>query len=62
MLVLTRKAGETVVVGDNIRITVIECSSGFVRLGFVAPDEVSIYREEIYVEIAKQKKAAEDGE
>ena len=65
MLVLTRKAGETIVVGNSVRITIIESSSGAVRLGFEAPAEVSIYREEIYREIAEANKRAldeEDGE
>ncbi len=61
MLVLTRKHGESVVVGNNVRITVIELSGGAVRLGFDAPAEVSIYREEIYREIAETNRAACDG-
>lgn len=52
MLVLTRKVGESVIVGNSIRVQVVELSSGSVRLGFDAPSEVSIYREEIYNEIA----------
>jgi len=63
MLVLTRKPGETVVLGNSIRVTVIESSSGTVRLGFEAPEEVSIYREEIYLEIAAlNRTAADDGD
>ena len=61
MLVLTRKAGETIVVGNSIRITVVELSSGSVRLGFEAPAEVSIYREELYREIADANRAAMPG-
>jgi carbon storage regulator len=58
MLVLTRKIGETVVVGNTIRITVLELSHGVVRLGFEAPPDVSIYREEIHREIARSNQAA----
>ena len=58
MLILTRKAGESVIVGNSIRITVIELSHGVVRLGFEAPPDVSIYRDEIYKEIAEANKAA----
>ena len=58
MLVLTRKHGESIVVGNAIRITVVELSSGTVRLGFEAPSEVSIYREELYNEIAEINRAA----
>lgn len=60
MLVLTRKHGESIVVGNSIRITVVELSPGTVRLGFEAPPDVSIYREEIYKEIAEANKAALD--
>jgi carbon storage regulator len=58
MLALTRKAGESVVVGNTIRITVLELSHGVVRIGFEAPPDVSIYREEIYQEIARSNRAA----
>ena len=61
MLVLTRKAGESIVVGNSVRITVIETSPGVVRLGFEAPAEVSIYREEVYREIAAANRAALNG-
>jgi carbon storage regulator len=58
MLALTRKAGESIVVGNTIRITVLELSHGVVRIGFEAPPDVSIYREEIYREIARSNQAA----
>ncbi len=58
MLALTRKAGESIVVGNSIRITVLELSHGVVRIGFEAPPDVSIYREEIYQEIARSNRAA----
>ena len=62
MLILTRKPGESVVIGNSVRLTVIESSSGSVRLGLVAPAEVSIYREELYDEIANANlSAAEQG-
>jgi carbon storage regulator len=58
MLVLTRKTGESVVIGNSIRIVVIESSSGGVRLGFEAPADVSIYRDEVYEEIAAANRTA----
>jgi carbon storage regulator len=58
MLVLTRKVGETVIVGDNIRITVLEINRNQVRLGFEAPAEVKIYREEIYNQIVMENRLA----
>ncbi len=62
MLVLTRKTGESVVLGNHIKVTVVELSPGTVRLGFEAPRDVSIYREEIYSEIAAMNQAAVDEE
>ena len=48
MLVLSRKKNQTIVIGDNIEVTVVAISDGRVRLGFKAPREVSIAREEVY--------------
>jgi carbon storage regulator len=47
MLVLSRKEGEEVVIGDNIRLTVVAIRGGRVRLGFTAPPDVSIQRDEL---------------
>jgi carbon storage regulator len=47
MLVLTRKLGEQVVIGDNIRLTVVAIRGSHVRLGFAAPAEISIRRSEL---------------
>lgn len=47
MLVLSRKPGEQIVVGDNIRITVVAVSGGRVKIGIDAPDEVAIHRSEL---------------
>jgi carbon storage regulator len=58
VLVLSRKKNESIVVGNSIRITVVEVSGGGVRLGFEAPPDVSIYREEIHLEIARANRAA----
>lgn len=62
MLVLSRKIGESIVVGNSVRIVVVECGNGTVRLGFEAPGEVSIYREEIYAEIAAANRGALTGD
>jgi carbon storage regulator len=48
MLVLSRKIGEEIVIGDNIRITVVEIRGGKVRIGIVAPKEVIVDRGEIH--------------
>ena len=48
MLVLTRHAGEVIVIRDDIRVTVIGIEGGQVRLGIEAPDDVEIWRQEIW--------------
>lgn len=48
MLVLTRKPGESIIIADNIRITVVDMGHGRVRLGIEAPDSMTIDREEIH--------------
>jgi len=54
MLVLTRKAGEGIVIGDNITIKVIEMKSGGVRIGIDAPRDTKIYRQEVYDRIRQE--------
>ena len=59
MLVFTRRRGETIMIGDGIRIQVLRVGRDGVRLGVVAPPEVPVHREEIYEQIreANQKAA-----
>jgi len=47
MLVLTRKIGEEIVIGDDIRVRVVAIGGNQIRLGFIAPKEVPIHREEL---------------
>ena len=58
MLVLTRKAGEGLIIGDDIRITVVELKGGGVRIGIDAPKEKKIYRQEVYDRICEENKKA----
>jgi len=58
MLVLTRKLGEVIRVGDYVTVRVLEVKGNHVRLGVEAPAEVRIYREEIYRAIRKQNEEA----
>lgn len=60
MLVLTRKKNESIVVGDNIEITVVDIQGDQVRIGINAPKNVSIHRKEIYLEIQSENKKAAD--
>lgn len=56
MLVLTRKVNEKLIINGNIEVVVLEATKNSVRLGIKAPNEVQIYREEIYQEIQKANK------
>ena len=58
MLVLTRRAGESVVIGDNIVITVLEARGDVIRLGITAPRDVQVHREEVYKELQAANREA----
>ncbi len=62
MLILTRRVGETLVVGDEITVTVLGVKGNQVRLGVNAPKEVAVHREEIYQRIQKEKGGQGEGE
>ncbi len=51
MLILTRKIGETLIIGDNITITVLNIKGSQVRIGIDAPKNISVHRKEIYFKI-----------
>jgi carbon storage regulator len=58
MLILTRRPGERVVIGDEILVTVMGVSGHTVRLGIEAPSGVPIYREEIWLAVTEENRAA----
>ena len=62
MLVLTRKLGENIRIGDTVKITVLEVRSGQVKLGIEAPPEVKVHREEIYARIQEENRRAASGQ
>jgi carbon storage regulator len=60
MLILTRKLGERITIGDNIVITLLEITGSQVRLGIEAPRGISIHRQEIYERILQQNLRASE--
>lgn len=55
MLILTRKVGETLIIGNDIIITILGIKGNQIRIGIEAPKNISIYRKEIYIKIIKDK-------
>ncbi|RKX21109.1 MAG: carbon storage regulator [Candidatus Zixiibacteriota bacterium] len=58
MLILTRRLGESITIGDNIKVSVLGVSGRQVRLGIDAPSNVVVHREEVYVRIQEENKKA----
>ncbi len=55
MLILTRRLGETIMIGDEIKVTVLGVEDNKLRLGIEAPKEIPVYRQEIYHRIQREK-------
>ncbi len=56
MLILTRKIGETIIIGDNITIIILGIKGNQIRIGINAPKEISVHRKEIYIKINNDNK------
>ena len=61
MLILTRRVGETLMVGDDVTVTVLGVKGNQVRIGVNAPKDVSVHREEIYERIKKEQQLQQQG-
>ena len=58
MLILTRKSGESITIGDDVKVTVVEIKGKQVRIGIEAPRSYIIHREEVYISIQEENRRA----
>ena len=60
MLILTRKVNETLMVGDDVSVTVLGIKGGQIRIGINAPREIAVHRQEVYEKILQERKEVEE--
>ena len=58
MLVLSRRKGESIIIGESIEVTIVDIQGDLIRLGINAPKEISIYRQELFEDIKKANQEA----
>ena len=58
MLILTRKIGEAIAIGDDIKVRLLEIKGGQVKIGVEAPSEVAVHREEVFLRILEENRKA----
>lgn len=58
MLILSRKIGEKIIIGNNIELTIIDMKDGQVRLGIQAPRDITVFRKELYNEVQSENQEA----
>lgn len=61
MLVVGRKQGESVMIGDNIEVTIDNVRGSYIRIGIKAPKNILVHRKEVYEAIQKEKAEAQNG-
>jgi carbon storage regulator len=62
MLVISRRKGESVMIGDDVTISILGNDKGNVKIGVTAPPETTVHREEVYMRIAKERNGEKSGE
>jgi carbon storage regulator CsrA len=60
MLILTRKVNETLMVGDEVSVTVLGIKGGQIRIGINAPRKIAVHRQEVYEKILQERKEVEE--
>ncbi len=62
MLVLTRKLNESIMIGHDVKVTIVDVRGDQVKLGISAPRQIAVHREEVYMEIQRESKAGSPGD